>query len=110
MQGRCAGSGPAARRPDGSREIQGRVQELSGASFNIDYLNENDRRAKSRADASTIGKYNVYYIDEANVALFAKSKWVLPLLDYYPKEYDYADFDPGRRKWPPMTESPISPR
>ena len=73
-------------------------KKLSGASFNIDYLNENDRRAKSRADASTIGKYNVYYIDEANVALFAKSKWVLPLLDYYPKEYDYADFDPGRRK------------
>jgi multiple sugar transport system substrate-binding protein len=70
---------------------------LSGASFNIDYLNENDRRAKSRADASTIGKYNVYYVDEANVALFASSKWVLPLLDYYPKEYDYNDFDPGRR-------------
>jgi len=70
---------------------------LSGASFNIDYLNENDRRAKSRADASTVGKYNVYYIDEANVALFASSKWVLPLLDYYPKDYDYADFDPGRR-------------
>jgi multiple sugar transport system substrate-binding protein len=71
---------------------------LSGASFNIDYLNENDRRAKSRADASTVGKYNVYYIDEANIALFAKSKWVLPLLDYYPKEYDFDDFDAGRRK------------
>ena len=71
---------------------------LSGVSFNIDYLNENDRRAKSRADASTIGKYNAYYIDEANVALFAKSKWVVPLLDYYPKEYDYDDFDAGRRK------------
>lgn len=71
---------------------------LSGASFAIDYLNENDRRAKSRADASTVGKYNVYYIDEANVALFASSKWVAPLLDYYPKEYDYADFDPGRQK------------
>ena len=71
---------------------------LSGASFHIDYLNENDRRAKSRADASTVGKYNVYYIDEANVALFAKSKWVLPLLDYYPKEYDFADFDEGRQK------------
>ncbi len=71
---------------------------LSGASFNIDYLNENDRRAKSRADASTVGKYNVYYIDEANVALFAKSNWVAPLLDYYPKEYDFADFDPGRQK------------
>jgi multiple sugar transport system substrate-binding protein len=70
---------------------------VSGASFNIDYLNENDRRAKSRADASTIGKYSVYYIDEANVALFAASKWVLPLLDYYPKDYDYNDFDPGRR-------------
>jgi multiple sugar transport system substrate-binding protein len=55
---------------------------LPGASFNIDYLNENDRRAKSRADASTVGKYNVYYIDEANVALFAKSNWVTPLLDY----------------------------
>jgi multiple sugar transport system substrate-binding protein len=71
---------------------------LSGASFHIDYLNENDRRTKSRADASTVGKYNVYYIDEANVALFAKSKWVLPLLDYYPKDYDYADFDAGRQK------------
>ena len=63
---------------------------LSGASFNIDYLNENDRRAKSRADASTVGKYNVYYIDEANIALFASSKWVVPLLDYYPKEFDFA--------------------
>ena len=73
-------------------------KKLSGASFNIDYLNENDRRAKSRADASTVGKYNVYYIDEANVALFANSKWVLPLLDYYPKEYDYDDFDAGRKK------------
>ena len=73
-------------------------KNLSGASFNIDYLNENDRRAKSRADASTVGKYNVYYIDEANVALFAKSNWVVPLLDYYPKEYDFADFDPGRQK------------
>jgi multiple sugar transport system substrate-binding protein len=73
-------------------------KKLSGASFDIDYLNENDRRAKSRADASTVGKYNVYYIDEANVALFASSKWVTPLLDYYPKEYDYSDFDPGRQK------------
>ncbi len=73
-------------------------EKLSGATFNIDYLNENDRRAKSKADASTVGKYNVYYIDEANVALFATSKWVLPLLDYYPPQYDYMDFDPGRQK------------
>lgn len=69
-----------------------------GADFQIDYLNENDRRAKTKADASTIGKYNVYYIDEANVALFAKSGWVAPLTDYYPADYDYTDFDPGRQK------------
>ncbi len=73
-------------------------KKLSGASFAIDNLNENDRRAKSRADASTVGKYNVYYVDEANVALFAKSKWIEPLLQYYPKEYDYTDFDMGRQK------------
>jgi len=73
-------------------------RKLSGASFTIDNLNENDRRAKSRADASTIGKYHVYYVDEANVPLFARAKWIEPLLKYYPQEYDYADFDPGRRK------------
>src|ERR1700755_2264522 len=60
-------------------------KKLSGASFQIDYLNENDRRAKSRADASTVG-------------LFASSDWIVPLADYYPADYDYADFDPGRQK------------
>jgi ABC-type glycerol-3-phosphate transport system substrate-binding protein len=45
-----------------------------------------------------VGKCNVYCIDEANVALFAKSNWVTPLLDYYPKDYDFADFDLGRQK------------
>lgn len=80
-------------------EQKSEFEKLSGgASFEIDYLNENDRRAKSKADASTIGKYNVYYIDEANVALFASSGWVAPLMDYYPAEYDNADFDPGRQK------------
>lgn len=73
-------------------------EKLAGAGFQIDYLNENDRRAKSRADASTVGNYNVYYVDEANVALFASSKWIVPLTDYYPADYDYADFDPGRQK------------
>ena len=71
---------------------------LSGASFEVDNLNEGDRRAKSRADASTVGRYNVYYVDEANVALFAKSKWIEPLLKHYPKDYDYSDFDAGRQK------------
>lgn len=70
---------------------------LSGVGFQIDYLNENDRRAKSRADASTIGRYNVYYVDEANLAQFAAADWIVPLLDHYPAEYDFEDFDPGRR-------------
>lgn len=73
-------------------------KKLSGTTFQIDYLNENDRRAKSRADASTVGNYNVYYVDEANVALFSSSGWIVPLADYYPADYDYADFDPGRKK------------
>jgi len=72
-------------------------EELAGVSFQIDYLNENDRRAKSRADAAIIGKYNVYYVDEANLAQFASSGWIAPLLDHYPAEYDFEDFDSGRR-------------
>jgi multiple sugar transport system substrate-binding protein len=71
---------------------------LSGAGFQIDYLNEGDRRSKSQADASTTGNYNVYYVDEANLALFASSGWIAPLLDHYPADYDYADFDDGRQK------------
>lgn len=72
-------------------------EELSGAGFEIDYLNENDRRAKSQADASTVGSYNVYYVDEANLPLFASSGWIVPLDGYYPAEYDYDDFDAGMR-------------
>jgi len=77
---------------------QDEFKALSGTTFQIDYLNENDRRAKSRADASTVGNFNVYYVDEANVALFADSNWIVPLMDYYPAEYDFSDFDPGRQK------------
>ena len=72
-------------------------EKLSGASFEISYLNENDRRAKSQADASTVGSFNVYYVDEANLALFASSGWIVPLGDFYPKDYDYNDFDAGMR-------------
>lgn len=78
-------------------EYADEFEALSGAPFQIDYLNEGDRRSKSQADASTIGKYNVYYIDEANLALFASSGWIVPLMDYYPEDYDYSDFDAGRR-------------
>ncbi|MBK4216849.1 extracellular solute-binding protein [Paracoccus caeni] len=73
-------------------------EELSGAGFEIDYLNENDRRAKSQADASTVGSYDVYYVDEANLPLFASSGWIVPLPGYYPDEYDYDDFDAGMRQ------------
>jgi multiple sugar transport system substrate-binding protein len=61
-------------------------------------LGENERRSRSRLDASTgAGSFQIYYIDEANVAEFAGAEWVLPLLDYYPKEYDYDDFLAGRK-------------
>ncbi len=73
-------------------------EELSGAGFEISYLNENDRRAKSQADASTVGSFNVYYVDEANLALFASSGWIVPLDGFYPSEYDYKDFDAGMRR------------
>jgi multiple sugar transport system substrate-binding protein len=79
-------------------ESQEEFKTLSGAGFQIDYLNEGDRRSKSQADASTTGKYNVYYVDEANLALFASSGWIAPLLDHYPAEYDFSDFDDGRQK------------
>lgn len=72
-------------------------EALAGADFQIDYLNEGDRRSRSQADASTVGTYNVYYVDEANVALFASSGWIAPLLEHYPNEYDFEDFDAGRR-------------
>jgi multiple sugar transport system substrate-binding protein len=65
----------------------------TGIDVQIIYFGELDRRAKSRLDASTgAGTYQVYYLDEANVAEFAASDWVYPLLDYYPEEYDFDDF------------------
>lgn len=78
-------------------KYQDDFKQLSGAGFQIDYLNEGDRRSKSQADASTTGNYNVYYVDEANLALFASSGWIAPLMDHYPADYDYADFDAGRQ-------------
>lgn len=73
-------------------------EKTSGTRIEINYFGENDRRAKSRLDASTgAGSYQIYYVDEANVAEFASAGWIAPLLKYYPKEYDYDDFLPGRR-------------
>ncbi|WP_039784516.1 ABC transporter substrate-binding protein [Herbaspirillum huttiense] len=73
-------------------------QQRTGTRVEISYFGENDRRAKSRLDASTkAGSYQVYYVDEANVAEFASAGWIVPLLKYFPKEADYDDFLPGRR-------------
>ena len=73
-------------------------EKKNGTKVEISYFGENDRRAKSRLDASTgAGSYQIYYVDEANVAEFASANWIVPLLKYYPKDYDYDDFLPGRR-------------
>jgi len=68
-------------------------EKETGIDVRIKYLSELERRSKERLDASTrTGSYQVYYLDEANVAEFASAGWVLPLLDYYPTEYDFDDF------------------
>jgi len=57
------------------------------------YFAELERRSKSRLDASTkAGQYQIYYVDEANVAEFANNNWLIPAKDYYPQEYDFSDF------------------
>ncbi|WP_095588180.1 extracellular solute-binding protein [Actibacterium ureilyticum] len=59
----------------------------------ITMLGENERRAKSRLDASTgAGAYQVIYIDEANLAEYVAAGWVYPLADVVPEAYDIADF------------------
>ena len=59
---------------------------------------ENDRRSKSRLDASEgTGAYQIYVVDEANVAEFATNKWILPLADVMPKDWNWNDFLAGRR-------------
>lgn len=59
----------------------------------VNLLGENERRAKSRLDASTgAGSYQVIYVDEANIAEFASAGWVYPVTEILPKEYDIKDF------------------
>jgi len=77
---------------------KGEFEKKWSTKVEIQQFGENDRRAKSRLDASQgTGAYQVYYIDEANVAEYAASKWVLPLLNYMPKDWDWNDFLEGRR-------------
>jgi len=67
-------------------------EEKEGIDVVIHYFAELERRSKSRMDAATkAGQYQVYYIDEANVAEFTVTGQLLPLKDYYPAEYDFDD-------------------
>ncbi|WEX08642.1 extracellular solute-binding protein [Chelativorans sp. AA-79] len=67
--------------------------EKWGTQVRITLLGENERRAKSRLDASTgAGSYQVLYIDEANLAEYVSAGWVYPLADVVPAEYDLSDF------------------
>lgn len=67
--------------------------EKWGTTVKVTLLGENERRAKSRLDASTgAGAYQVLYIDEANLAEYVSAGWVHPLADVVPADYDIADF------------------
>ncbi len=67
-------------------------------SVSFENFGENDRRAKSRLDASEgTGAYQVYVVDEANVAEFASHGWILPLDGRMPSDWDWNDFLAGRR-------------
>jgi multiple sugar transport system substrate-binding protein len=80
------------------QSVQKEFEDKWKTKIEVVTLGENERRARSRVDASTgSGSFQIYYIDEANVSEFAEANWVLPLLDYYPKEYDYDDFLAGRK-------------
>lgn len=68
-------------------------EEASGIDVTIRYFEELERRSKSRIDASTgAGAYDVYYVDEANVAEYVNAGWLVPIEDYYPDDGDFADY------------------
>ena len=65
----------------------------SGMKVSIKYFEETERRSKTRIDSATkAGAYDVYYVDEANIAEFVSADWLVPLLDYYPAKYNFDDF------------------
>ncbi len=68
-------------------------EEKENIDVVIHYFAELERRSKSRMDAATrAGQYQVYYVDEANIAEFTANNWLVPIKDYYPAEYDFDDF------------------
>ena len=63
-------------------KLKGEFEQKWKTKVEMVQLGENERRSRARLDASTGGgAFQVYYIDEANVAEFASAKWVLPLMD-----------------------------
>src|SRR5690554_411958 len=67
-----------------------------GVRVNLTYLSENERRSRSRLDASSgAGQFDVYYIDDANIAEFGANGWLVPLQDFYLEEFDLAGFSPA---------------
>src|SRR5690625_2248189 len=71
-------------------------EAADGVDVNITYLSENERRSRSRPDAaSRAGQFDVYYIDDANVAEFGANGWLLPLHDFYPEEFNVDGFSPA---------------
>jgi multiple sugar transport system substrate-binding protein len=86
-------------------------QKRTGTRVEISYFGENDRRAKSRLDASTkAGSYQVYYVDEANVAEFASAGWIVPLLKYFPRKPTMTTSCPVAGRWPATRTWRISRR
>ncbi|WP_428375587.1 extracellular solute-binding protein [Lichenicoccus sp.] len=79
--------------------VRGEFEKQWQTSVSFQNFGENDRRSKSRLDASQgSGAYQVYVVDEANVAEFATNKWILPLDNsVMPKGWDWDDFLAGRR-------------
>lgn len=60
------------------------------------YYPSAELRSKIRLDASLgTGEFQVIYITEASVPEMAANEWLVPILDIYPKEYDFEDFFPS---------------
>jgi len=71
-------------------------EEAYGVKVNLTYLAENERRSRSRLDASSgAGQFDVYYIDDANVAEFGANGWLVPLHEFYPEEFEVEGFSPA---------------
>lgn len=72
-------------------------EAMMGLKVNVTTLGEQERRSQSRVDASTgAGAYQVYYVDEANIAEFVKGGWVESLDKYFPSGANMDDFQEGK--------------